>query len=156
MKRKLQLLFLLLVLIIFSKLQVNAQTNSEWQPVGQTADGSGRIDGVETFFQINECNGKNVIYIRFINRNNYSIKLEWFDAVLTQELNWIFKDKLADKKSLIINANSDLAGECSVSSGNVLKQSTHPVLLIEMKNFVVDKNNFNQYFATSLSSTIIK
>ena len=100
------------------------------------------MDGVEASFQINTCDGKDVVLIKFINHNLNPVKIEWFDAVFSQELKWYNKDQEADKKSLVLPAKTELKGECS----NLL----YPTLVVKLKDFVNDTKDFKRYAASQL------
>ena len=148
MNTRYQFLFSLLVLILLVPRAVNAQVASEWQPVFLQVTGDNHMDGVEASFQINACNGEDVIYVKFINHNNYPVKVEWFDAVFTQDLTWINKEQASDKKSLTIPANKEAKGECS---GNLF-----PELYVKVKTFVAEKKNFKRYHASQLMVIAVK
>lgn len=101
------------------------------------------MDGVEAYFQLATCNGEQVVYVKFINHNEYSVRLEWFDAVFTQELKWINKDEERNKKSLLIAPKVEAAGKCS-GTGNA-------ELIINLKDFIADKKEFKRYSAFQLN-----
>lgn len=147
MKKKLQLLSLVLVMIVSSNLRMDAQT-TDWQPIYLTAGGGNLMYGLEASFKSTSCNESDVIYVQFINHNAYPVKLEWFDAVFTQELIWIKKDQVNDKRSLTVPANSKLEGNCS--------NNTHPELSIKVKNFVPDLKAFKRYSAYNLTVTAVQ
>jgi hypothetical protein len=147
MKRKITNLSLLLVLIVSSNLRMDAQT-ADWQKIYLTAGGGNLMDGLEASFKSTSCNESNVIYVQFINHNAYPVKLEWFDAVFTQELIWIKKDEVNDKRSLTVPANSKLEGNCS--------NNFHPELSVNVKNFVSDKKSFKRYSTNNLTVTEVK
>lgn len=148
----------LLALILSVPPWAQAQTGSDWQLIGLTIGGNNIKDGVEAFFQINTCNGKDVIYVKFINRNNNPVKVAWVDAIFTEELKWIYKDAAVDKKSLIIPANGEVKGECSNSLTAVLKNAgiIHNELLVEVKDFVLDKKDLKLYSAGYFSVIEVK
>ncbi len=154
MKNKLQLLFLFFILIFSSANRICSQTNSnsEWQLIGLTLGGNNILDGVEAFFQLGTCSGEDVIYIKFINHTAAPVKLEWYDAVFTQEQKWIKKEQEADKKSLKIAANKEDKGACSVSSSD----SYSSELIVKLKDFVSDKKNFKRYSASNLTVTAVQ
>ncbi len=147
MKKKLQLLSLLVILLVSSNLRMGAQS-SDWQPIYLTAGGGNLMYGLEASFKSAPCNESDVIYVQFINHNAYPVKLEWFDAVFTQELIWIKKDQVNEKRSLTVPANSKLEGNCS--------NNTHPELSIKVKNFVPDLKAFKRYSAYNLTVTAVQ
>lgn len=148
----------LLVFILSVPSESQAQTDSGWQLIGLTLGGNNIKDGVEAFFQSNTCNGNDVIYVKFINRNDYPVKVAWVDAVFTEEQKWIYKDAAVDKKSVFIPANSEVKGECNYSSTENIKNSgnIHAELLVEMKYFVLDKKDLKRYSAGYFSVIEVK
>lgn len=148
MNKRIFFYFLLLAFISYYSHKVHAQSNLDWQPIYLTPGGGNTVDGVEASFQINTCNSEDKIYLRFVNHNKYNVKLEWFDAVFTQELKWINKDQVEDKKSLILPANVEATGKCS----NIL----YPELVIKVKNFVADKKEVKRYLASQLKVNTVQ
>ena len=155
MNKKIYFHILFFALILYVPQKVQAQVNSNWQLIGLTPGGYNVLEGVEALFQTNVCDGKDVIYIKFINRNTYSVKVEWVYAVFTEELKWINKDNLADKKTLTIPANGEVKGECSDSATNVLAKSGKE-LVVEMEDFVSNKKDFKLYSASYFKVIAVK
>src|SRR3989304_9864259 len=102
---------ILLAAFLFSfHLKSFAQTT--WDPIGLDVVGHNTMNGVNASYQQNTCNGQDVVYIKFTNNNNYSVELNWDNAVFTQDLQWISKEDAADKKTIILAANQNLQGDC--------------------------------------------
>ena len=141
-KRDCFFVFLLGLFFLTSYSTMVAQTKKEWQPVFLQASGANKLNGVEASFQVATCNGEDVVFVKFINHNTYTVKLEWFDAVFTQELKWINKESSSDKKSVTLAANEETKGVCS-TSGN-------PDLIVKMKNFITNKKDFKRYSTSQL------
>ena len=148
MQKKIKILIPFFALFSFSVFVLKGQTNSDWQPIYLLVTGGNIIDGVEASFQLNTCNGEDIVYIKFVNHTAKSVKLEWFDAVFTQEIKWINKDKADDKKSLVLGANAEEKGSCLMDSPTVLT--------IKLKDFVEDKKNFKRYSASRLKISIVQ
>ena len=142
MNKKKYFFIFLISLFISVAYQVHAQSNTEWQPIYLTPGGGNTIDGVEASFQVNTCNGEDVIYIKFLNHNEYAVKLEWFDAVFTQELKWINNEQPDEKKSLQLIANKEIVGKCS--------NNLYPELVIKVKKFVAEKKDVKRYLVSRL------
>lgn len=142
MKKKLPLLILLFVLIFCSSSRMNAQSDADWQPIYLQVTGHNMMDGVEASFQVRTCNGEDLIYIKYINHNDYAVKLEWFDAVFTQALKWINKEQAADKKTIQLAAKEEAMGKCS--------NNLYAELIVKVKDFTADKKDFKRYSASRL------
>lgn len=140
-------LSLLLILFFFSNLRLDAQTN-DWQPIYLLATGANTMDGVEASFQLNTCNGEDVVHVKFINHNEYAVKLEWFDDVFTQELKWINKEQAGNKKSITLAAKAEAKGACLNNS--------HPELIIKVKDFVATKKDFKRYSSSQLMIVAVR
>ncbi|MES2139202.1 MAG: hypothetical protein V4511_05810 [Bacteroidota bacterium] len=137
---KIKYFFIFLFAIVFASPQkVTAQNNSDWQPIYLLVTGDNTMDGVEAFFQINTCNGVDIVNIKFINHNANAVKIEWFDAVFSQELKWNNKEAPGDKKSMVLAANAEVKGGCS---------NLYPELFVKIKDFVADKKDFKRYAAS--------
>ncbi|MBK9284240.1 MAG: hypothetical protein IPM51_07940 [Sphingobacteriaceae bacterium] len=81
-----------------------------WQNAILRADGLTEIDGVEAFCQLTVCNQQEFIIIKFINKNNYAVNVEWKDAVFHNG-NWYYASN-PNNKTLNIPANSTAEGSC--------------------------------------------
>jgi hypothetical protein len=142
MNNKMIFFILLLGVISFAPVKMHAQTKSEWQPIFLLVTGGNTMDGVEASFQINTCKGEDVVFVKFINHNAYPVKLEWFDAVFTQEQKWVNEERVSAKKSLTLPANSEAKGECANNS--------YPILLVKVKDFVPSKKDVKRYSTSQL------
>lgn len=129
----------LYILLFFSVSSVFAQSNSEWKPIGLTVSGKNIQNGIEAFYQLYVCNNENVIFIKFINHNNYDVTVEWKDAVFTKELKWVSNENII--KSLIIKADEVIFGDCS---GKSQKE-----LIVKVNDFIMNIDDFNQFKTTS-------
>jgi hypothetical protein len=118
-----------------------SQNAVKWEPVYLTVSGGNILDGVEAYFRADVCNSESVIFIKFINRNNYSVKLSWFDAVFTTEAKWINKNSAGELKTVTLTSNTELAGDCS---------SANPNLTVKLKDFINQTETFKRYAASNL------
>ncbi len=135
--------FLILIGILFFIVpKFFSQNKDNWEPVYLLVTGANTMDGVEACFKLAKCNNEDVVYIKFNNHNEYSVKLEWFDAVFTQELRWINKDGEGNKKTLIIPSKMEARGGC---------ESNNTELVVKLKDFIVDKNNFKRFHTSQLT-----
>lgn len=134
-----------LVLFLFLCPLVNAQNKNGWEPMYLQVSGSNNMDGVEASFQASSCNNENVVYLKFVNKNDYAVKLEWFDAVFTQELKWVNKEGEANKRTLVLPAKGQMTGSCV--------KTPAPELIVKLNDFVSDRKNFKRYVSSQLTIT---
>jgi hypothetical protein len=134
MNKKIQLS----VLFLFSvfSFRAYAQVNSDWKILLLDVAGHTIVKGVEVYSQTNTCNDDNVVYLKVVNHNPYSVTVKWIDAVRTQEQKWIKKENDADKKSITLEANKEMIGDCLGS---------YKECIIKLKDFVDKPNNFKDY-----------
>ena len=81
-----------------------------WQSALLRADGLTEIDGVEAYCKLISCNQEEFIAIKFVNKNNYVVNVEWKDAVFHNG-NWYYSAN-PNYKTLNIPANSTTEGAC--------------------------------------------
>ncbi|MBI4931626.1 MAG: hypothetical protein HY841_12725 [Bacteroidetes bacterium] len=127
-------LFLFIASCIFA--QTNSAGVASWNPIGLDVAGHNTIKGIEAFYQLNNCKGENVVFVQLINHNNYAVTVEWYPAVFTKELKWIKKENPSDKISVTLNANAELAGDCS---------GAYQATALHLKDFSVNAADFNRY-----------
>ena len=63
MDNKFHFYILLFILFVSFPLFSIGQTNSDWQSIFLTPGGGNIMDGVEASFQVNTCNGEDIIYV---------------------------------------------------------------------------------------------
>jgi hypothetical protein len=135
-------------LILFSISSVFAQSNSEWKPIGLDVSGKNIQNGVEASYQLSKCNNENLVLIKFINHNTFSVSIEWNDAVFTKNAQWYRNQKADIRKSITISGNEVIFGDCSVNS--------RKELVINVLDFINEINDFQLYRAISFKVISIK
>lgn len=134
---KLPFTHLVLLPLILLSLAGKAQS-SDWTPVFLTPSGNHIVKGVEAYFQAGTCDNQGVVYIKFVNTNNYPVNLEWHNAVFTTGLTWIHQE--TDRKSLTIPANTSLEGSCQ----------GEPMLVVNLSQFLNDSSQFKRLSTVEL------
>jgi hypothetical protein len=128
--------------LLFSFFESFSQTNSNWNPIGLNVAGYNMMNGVEASYQLNTCSGEDVVFVKLVNHNAFTVTVEWYPAVFTQDHQWIKKETLADKKSVTLNPNDQLEGDCS---------GTKPEMIILLADFSTPAINFFRYGAMNFS-----
>ena len=142
MTKKLILTVFVLLFFFFKNFSQTTPSSGQagWNPIGLDAGGLNTKDGVDASYQISTCKGEDVVFVKLVNHNTYTITVEWYPAIFTQDHKWIKKETLADKKSITLNPNGQLEGDCS---------GTKPEMIIRLADFSIKKNNFFRYGALS-------
>jgi hypothetical protein len=109
-----------------------------WQPAMlNTMDGTNSFDGVEAYYALTTCTGTEMVLVKIVNHNTYTIKAEWRDLILTQADKQLFR---SNQKNFVVLAPKSLAsGSCS---GNAVQ------LTLRLSDFGTDAKNF-KIFGTS-------
>lgn len=130
-----------LVLSFFSFIFIIPKADAQaWNPIGLDVVGHNTKNGVEAWWQLGTCSGDDAVFVKLINNNNYTVNIEWFPAVFTNNLQWIKKETPADKKSIDVNPNSTAAGDC-----------TSQTMMVLLKDFPVVLNDFIKFGAVNFS-----
>ena len=133
--------------LFFSVSCLFAQSNQEWKSIGLTASGKNVQNGVEAFYQLNKCNNENVVFIKFINHNNFGIALDWNDAVFTKDFRWVVNANVQTLKHLTLAGNISVSGDCSG-----INQSE---LVVKVNDFISNIEDFNLFGINSLKVSSI-
>lgn len=112
-----------------------AQNNVEWTPILVSMDGTNTFKGVEAYYSLSNCGGKDVLIIKLINTNNKAVKAQWVNAIVSNdEKEHYGKTKLV---SVNLKATSESVGACnSKPSELIVKLSDYGVTLKEFKTIV--------------------
>ena len=134
----------LLFFISFLVFSFNGFSQQSWSPIGLTVSGANSYNGVDAFYQLSNCNGEDAVLVKFVNHNAYAVTIEWYPGVFSTEQKWIRKENLADKKSIVLNPNAELAGDCTAAN---------PCMIILLKDFSLAATNFARYGTSNFSIT---
>jgi hypothetical protein len=137
----------LYIILFFSVSSLFAQSNAEWNPIGLTASGNNIQSGVEAFYQLNKCNKETVVFIKFINHNNFEVAVEWYDAVFTKDSKWVKNENTAIIKSLTIGVNEVESGDCS--------DKNKKELVVNVNDFISNIDDFNLFGINSFKVSSI-
>jgi hypothetical protein len=81
-----------------------------WQNAILRADGFTEVNGVEAYCMKTTCDNEDYILVKFVNKNNYNVRVEWTDAIYVKGT-W-FYSKTSKPKVFMLNANQEAAGDC--------------------------------------------
>jgi hypothetical protein len=87
-----------------------AQQAGTWQNAILRSDGRVQMDGVQAFCQKTTCNGEDVVLVKFVNNNNYKVRITWVDAIWVKGV-WYYPKNNAEKV-MVLDANSNTVGQC--------------------------------------------
>jgi hypothetical protein len=105
--------------VLFSSQNIQAQSErSKWTPAKTVSD-------VDVLYQLSTCDGVDVIFVRFVNRNPYPVRITWKEVFDTQmEKNIVGKGL---EKSLLLpvgetvntDCNQDQVPACKISAKQI-------------------------------------
>ncbi len=134
-----------------SKIQKNealsanvAVAGNTWQSAILRADGLMEVEGVEAYSIRTNCGSEDVVLVKFVNKNNYKVRVEWVDAIKT-ESGWIYS-KSQTAKSLYLEPGATLVGECKGLEK----------LKVNINSILSDPQSFGHYSVSGLTTTKVK
>jgi hypothetical protein len=81
-----------------------------WQNAILRADGFTEVNGVEAYCMRTTCGNEDYILVKFVNKNNYNVRVEWNDAIYVKGT-W-FYSKTSKPKVFMLNASQEVTGDC--------------------------------------------
>ena len=93
-----------------------------WQPVFLNAAGSQSLYGVRVFYALEQCDGQDALILKFVNTNTYTVKAEWEHLMYRTSGEAVSG---SDRKSLTINANGEVQGDCAYNATLKIILSEH-------------------------------
>ena len=94
------------------------------------------IGNVDFYHSITVCNGKKVVFLKFNNKNSYSVKITWKEIfkIQTGEI----KDGFMGKKELVLSSGITTPNDCTDvvnKKSIVLPSEIDPVFVAEILDF---------------------
>jgi hypothetical protein len=138
--KKTAYLFLALSVLFFSF--TSAQTSGNWKPLWLST--TNVFKGVEGFYQSTTCNGSEVVLIKLVNHNNYSVKTGWKNLLITNDDQKLYG--IASQDSVVVAPNAEVAGECLANN---------TPLVIKLSDLGAHANNFKAFFASDFNLVVV-
>jgi hypothetical protein len=139
---KKNLLYLTFSLFLFSG--IKAQTTGNWNGILLSTDGTNGLNGVKAFYKVTTCNNNEVIELKFINTNNYTVKAGWKDIIVTKANNNLSGNDRQD--SLTLAPHAEIAGDCSGNNAE---------LTVKLSDFGTDVYDFKTFLASGFDFIVI-
>ena len=114
--KKLAMLFLL-VMPIMALAQNNPATDNEKWVLSKT------LNSVSIYYRLADCQGQQVVYMKFENKNPSSAIISWKDAISIRELNNT-KTILSETKNLVLLGGATLQSGCNTIGKSELRAVT--------------------------------
>lgn len=125
-------IFLTALMLFFSFL--NAQTNTNWQPVLISMDGTNGYKGVELYYSLETCNSTDVVKLKLVNTNTFALKAHWITVLVTNS-----DKELYGKTELVtvqLDANKEYIGTCKKTDKLTIKLSDYGIKATDLKTMV--------------------
>ncbi|HOY38062.1 MAG: hypothetical protein KBB11_00625 [Bacteroidales bacterium] len=129
----------ILIFLITLSLKSEAQSVSEWLPVGLSVSGNNIQKNVEALYGVSVCNGVDVILLKFINNNEYEVRVEWTNGIFTDQGEWVTDPLRTELNSIVIPEGSEVFGDCENAAGSLL--------LVKISDFLSVPGSLNKYRA---------
>jgi hypothetical protein len=95
-----------------------------------------KVNGVEFYHSIEECNGKKVVFLKFNNTNAYSVKVTWKEVFTTQAE--VGAEGFSGKKELVVTPGITMPASCTdiINKKNIIVSSDiSPTYIAEIQKF---------------------
>jgi hypothetical protein len=137
------LIMLLIIQATFSsyKLPANGKEKLTMSSIAGTKYAAGEwvlsatVQNVDFFYQITGCNGKQVVLLKFNNRNATKVKVSWKEVFTTQFENG---KEGSGKKSLLLSTGETFDVDCSnakIKECIVLSSHVSPAYIADIRKF---------------------
>jgi hypothetical protein len=113
--------------------------SQSWSDALIRADGKKNLDGVEALYSKTTCNGEDVLLIKFINHNNYDVKLMWINAAYSKG-EWIYA---IEQSKFEITSDTEISGSCDSNN----------MLFVKIKSILSNPQDFEHFSVSGLSVT---
>ena len=94
------------------------------------------VNNVECYYMRTECNGKIAVFLKFINKNNYKVKIGWKETITTQlEKN---ANGFGGPKQIVLSKLETAENNCKVTKfkeGRILPEDVSPTYIADIKAF---------------------
>jgi hypothetical protein len=141
--KRICIFFVFLFLFVFSQKDAPAQESAGWTPVLLTVSGGNSVDGVEVWWTRQQCESFDMVFIRFVNTNNYPVRVTWDNEVFTRGLQWVKRTGEQENNEASLGALSTESGSC-LSGG---------FYVIFLKDFISNSADFYKYGAKNFTVT---
>ena len=109
-----------------------------WKTAILRADAVTEINGVEAFCMRTTCGTEDFVLIKFVNKNNYKVRVEWKDAIYVNG-EWFYSKNQSPKK-LDLDPNNNIAGQCEGSE----------ILKVKIISIIDNPKDFGHYTVSGL------
>lgn len=110
-----------------------------WQNAVLRADGFTELNGVEAFCDKTICDGEEYVFIKFINNNDYKVRVEWKDAVWVNGV-WYYS-KNENNKVFYLDPKSTTTGQCDGEQK----------LKVKISSIIDDPQSFQHFTVSGLA-----
>ncbi|MBL0359417.1 MAG: hypothetical protein IPP72_22280 [Chitinophagaceae bacterium] len=95
------------------------------------------VSNVDFYHSITACNGKNVVFLKFVNRNSQSVKISWQEIFVTSGRER--REGFAGRKEMLIPTGTTTPADCAdVASKKIIIRGgeVDPMSVVEIINFI--------------------
>ncbi len=118
----------------------NAQ-NGSWQPLWLST--TNVFKGIEGFYQLSNCNGSDVVFIKLINHNGFKVKAGWKNVAMDNSGQQ--KQSASVQDSVTIAPNAQVEGSCTGAAKLQVKLSDFGITGATFKAFMCSGFDYKIY-----------
>ena len=94
------------------------------------------VGNVEFFYMIQECNGKNNVFLKLVNHNDFRVRVSWDEEFATQFVK--NAKNIQGPKQFVLSPGQTKASDCSsrnFTEGMIASEQISPTYIVEFKKF---------------------
>lgn len=122
--------------------KISAIKNSIPPPIEWVLDKT--VSNVDFYHAITACNDKNVVFLKFVNRNSTAVKISWKEIFVTKANEQ--KNGFAGKKVLNLAPGTTTPADCSDVNNRqaiITSSDVDPTSIVDISNFIYEDITVN-------------
>lgn len=123
-----------IITLLFTTIYINLFAISTFSDEGWKLDKT--VNNVNCYYKLIECNGLNTVFLKFDNKNKYSVKILWKEVFTTQAEN--SKEGSQGQKELILPTGITMPLSCTDEANKkniILASQINPAYVAKIKQF---------------------
>jgi len=112
-----------------------ASINNQLAPTGDWVLDK-TVSNVDFYHAVNVCNGKNTVFLKFVNRNANAVKISWKEIFVTAHRERI--EGFAGRKEMVIQPGTTTPADCNDATNKkaiIRGSEIDPMAVVDIVNF---------------------
>lgn len=123
-----------IITVLFTIIYINLFAISTYSDEGWKLDKT--VNNVNCYYKLTECNGMDVVFLKFDNKNKYGVKISWKEVFTTQSEN--SKEGSQGRKELVLQSGITMPSGCTDGANKkniTLASQINPAYVAKIQKF---------------------